>query len=138
MTDWKLATASLLLIFIAACSGNADVPATKSSGGKTDQECPATERALSANLNRVAVRSGQIALNSPHREFNFSIELPDGWWVNERFTATPSDVAAGEIWSADGPVIRYETQSGLPELPYNVQQRQHGLGLIRTSMAPMS
>ena len=115
MESWKLATASLLFVLIAACSGSGDLNSATAELDPVAREGP----------GRVVVRSGQIALDGAQGEFNFSIELPAGWWVTERFTADPSHGAAGQIWNAGGPVVQYEALSGPPELPINVQRRPH-------------
>lgn len=123
MNGWKFATASLLSVLLVACSGNGDLESATAELDQVVREGP----------GRVVARSGQIALDGAQGEFNFSIELPAGWRVTERFTADPSHAAAGQIWNADGPVVQYEALSGPPELPINVQRRPHVVAQERNS-----
>lgn len=115
MIGWKFATASLLFVLLVGCSGNGDLESATAEFDQVAREGP----------GRVVARSGQIALDGAQGEFNFSIALPEGWWLTERFTADPSDAAAGQIWNSGGPVVEYGALSGPPELPINVQRRPH-------------
>ena len=116
-------SACLLLVAAIACRAGSSFPI--SEAGETALDCTQGEYAASDEPERVAARSGQIALDGAAGRFNFSFLLPAVWWVTEHFSADPSAEASGQIWNSEGPVIDYRTQSGLPELPTDVRRRQH-------------